>query len=129
MSEFGAEKDEIIGTVEISLHSKFFFGDYVPYVSNLAVNPAHRRQGIGRKLLLKCEQIALDWGFQEISLHVLENNYQAKRLYFSSGYRLCRIEYSVISWLFKRPRRLLLNKRILLPRQQSNFSGHGGKSG
>ena len=72
--------EEVIGTVEITVRSQSSWiptEPPAPYISNLAVSHAHRRQGIARKLLLKCEQIALEWGFKELSLHVLENNYQA----------------------------------------------------
>lgn len=110
--------EEIVGTVEIALRSTSpcsTVGSQYPYISNLAVRNSYRRQGIARKLLLKCEQISLEWGFQELSLHVLENNHQAQQLYFASGYRLHRIEPSLSSWLLKHPRRLLLNKQMLKP--------------
>jgi ribosomal protein S18 acetylase RimI-like enzyme len=109
-------KEEIVGTVEISLRcsGSWLMGSRDrPYISNLAVSNAYRRQGIARKLLLKCEQVALEWGFPEISLHVLDDNERAKHLYFSSGYRLHRIESSLGSWFLNSPKRLLLNKRVL----------------
>ncbi|MGK7877434.1 MAG: GNAT family N-acetyltransferase [Xenococcaceae cyanobacterium] len=116
------EGEEIVGTVEIALRSTCSWPticSQYPYISNLAVRNSARRQGIARKLLLKCEQVALDWGFQQLYLHVLENNYQARQLYFTSGYQLHRIESSLSGWLFKRPRRLLLNKHTLKPMAQA----------
>lgn len=103
--------EEIVGTVEISLRINSTSSDRSPYISNLAVSHTHRRQGIARKLLLRCEQIAWEWGCQEVSLHVLENNRPAKRLYFANGYRLRRIECSVNSFLFHHPKRFLLHKK------------------
>jgi ribosomal protein S18 acetylase RimI-like enzyme len=104
--------EEIVGTAEISIRSGATWSDRFPYISNVAVSYTHRRQGIARKLLIGCEQIAQEWGCQEVSLHVLENNYSAKRLYFATGYRLRRIEFSFMSWLLQRPRRLLLHKKM-----------------
>ena len=109
------DEENIVGTVDIAVRSHFSCSTRsasYPYISNLAVKNYYRRQGIGCKLLLRCEQTALDWGFKTIYLHVLENNHPAKQLYFSSGYRLDRIEYSLIGCLLNHPRRLLLNKQI-----------------
>lgn len=83
-----------------------------PYLSNLAVHPRDRRRGIGKQLLLNCERIALEWGFHDIYLHVLENNYQARQLYFKLGYRLHQIDSSWSSWLLGRPRQILLHKHL-----------------
>lgn len=110
--------DRVVGTVEISLRSPSFWSTYdgqYPYISNLAVSNSYRRQGAARKLLLKCEQIALNWGFKEIALHVLENNYQARQLYSSTGYELHRIESSLSNCFWMSPRRLLLNKQMSKP--------------
>ncbi len=107
-----ATLEEIIGTVELSLRSGLSRSSPGLYLANLAVNPEYRRQGVGRLLLTKCEQIAGEWGFQKVFLHVLEDNESAKRLYFSIGYQLERTEFSLESWLFRKPKRLLLGKRI-----------------
>lgn len=103
----------IVGTVEIALRFNYGFslmGGKNPYISNLAVTPAYRRQGIARKLLLKCEQIAHNWGYQKICLHVLADNYQAQQLYYSKGYRLVKEDSSIENWIFNRPQKLLLVK-------------------
>ncbi|MGF1482342.1 MAG: GNAT family N-acetyltransferase [Cyanophyceae cyanobacterium] len=84
------------------------------YISNLAVKASWRRQGIAQSLLARCEQLAQQWGFCRLSLHVLEDNYQARQLYAKRGYQLERIESSLGSWLFKQPRRLLLSKQMPL---------------
>jgi ribosomal protein S18 acetylase RimI-like enzyme len=104
--------EEVVGTVEIGLRAGGISGDRISYISNLAVSRVHRRQGVARKLLVRCEQIACEWGCQDISLHVLENNDNAKQLYFSCGYKLHQLEFSLSSWLLQHPRRLLLHKKI-----------------
>lgn len=109
------KKEQIVGTVELSVRSPYLWcnsGIRQLYICNLAVSHSHRRQGIAKKLLFKCEQIALEWGFKELFLHVLENNRQAKKLYFSHGYKVQRIESSLNSFFWKSPRRLFLNKQL-----------------
>lgn len=106
---------EVSGAVELclsgseSLTSKEYQSTYI---SNLAVSPNYRRQGIARRLLKNCEEITNKWGFSEIYLHVLDNNWQAQKLYKQCGYQICRAETSLTSWLFQQPRRLLLKKKI-----------------
>ncbi|HEY9641696.1 MAG TPA: GNAT family N-acetyltransferase [Coleofasciculaceae cyanobacterium] len=110
-----ASADRAIGTIEISLktpppwlspHTRYL------YVSNLAVHLDYRRQGVAQQLLQTCDRVAVDWGFQDIYLHVLESNHQARRLYLRSGYRLLRVETSIGSWLLGRPRQLFLHKSL-----------------
>ena len=105
---------EIVGTVEISLRSTSFWSNepQYPYISNLAVKQNYRRMGIGSQLLTKCEAIALDWGYQETRLHVLERNDSAKQLYCQNGYQISQIEANWGNlWLDYSPRLLL--KKIL----------------
>ena len=105
----------IIGTVEIGLKTPSMgpnLSSRCLYLSNLAVSPDYRRKGVAVKLLYRCEEIALEWGFNDLYLHVLENNESAKRLYFDRGYRLKYIEPAWMSWFFWRPRRMLLQKTL-----------------
>lgn len=105
----------IAGTVEMALRSTEPFarttGQYL-YLSNLAVRPTYRRRGVANQLLLSCERVALEWGFQDLYLHVLENNHQARQLYFKLGYRLHKVDLSWTTWLLGRPRQLFLHKRL-----------------
>lgn len=107
--------DDLIGTVEMALRHPHVFqfhqAKYL-YLSNLAVRAEHRRQGVAYHLLTACESIALSWGFQDIYLHVLENNYQARRLYLKTGYKLQQADPSWSAWLLRQPRRLLLHKHL-----------------
>ncbi|MBK4731239.1 GNAT family N-acetyltransferase [Oxynema sp. CENA135] len=106
---------EAIATVEMALRSPHPWPldtSSFPYLSNLAVAPHSRRRGAARHLLLACEEIAREWGYQELYLHVLENNRPARRLYFKMGYRLRQVDWSWGAWLFGQPRRLLLHKSL-----------------
>lgn len=113
----------IAGTVELALRtimlgtaysyiSSYSQSHQYPYLSNLAVHTTRRRQGVAGKLLLSCEQIAKSWGFDDLFLHVLENNHQARQLYLKLGYQLERVDTSWSHWLFQQPRQLLLHKRL-----------------
>jgi ribosomal protein S18 acetylase RimI-like enzyme len=106
------KQETILATAEIGLKASSFLAVPLPYISNLAVSPDRRRSGLARQLLLKCEQIAREWGFEELSLHVLNNNLPAYALYLSSGYRLQKTDGWLMSWLFNQPQKLFLSKKI-----------------
>ena len=104
----------IVGTAEIALRSASFWSNepQYPYISNLAVRQNYRRLGIGSQLLAKCAEIALDWGYVETRLHVLDKNDSAKQLYCHNGYQISQIEANWGNlWLDYSPR-LLLKKQI-----------------
>ena len=104
--------ETLVGTAEVTLRSSLIGMPRLPYISNFAVSPNYRRQGIGRQLLNRCEQVAQAWNCQDLALHVLEDNQPARQLYFNSGFQLHRIEPSWRHWLFNRPRRLYLQKKL-----------------
>ena len=106
-------KDTVVATAEIALRSGSFWSSdrAFPYISNLAVARNYRRLGIGSQLLSKCEQIALDWGYGETQLHVLDSNYSAKQLYCNYGYQISGVEANWGMWFDSTPR-LLLKKSI-----------------
>lgn len=107
--------EDLAGTVEMSLRSTDLWqcnGSGYPYLSNLAVRTTHRRRGVARQLLMNCERVALSWGYQDLYLHVLENNHQARQLYFKLGYRLHQVDGSWSAWLLGRPRQLFLHKHL-----------------
>jgi ribosomal protein S18 acetylase RimI-like enzyme len=114
---------DIAGTVEMAVRTiplganrscihPYCQSDRYPYLSNLAVHTTRRRQGVAGKLLLSCEQIARNWGFEDLFLHVLEDNHQARQLYLKLGYQLDRVDPSWSYWLFQKPRQMLLHKRL-----------------
>jgi ribosomal-protein-alanine N-acetyltransferase len=55
---------------------------------NLAVDPAHRRQGVGRELLGEGRKRLLQQGVRQIYLEVRASNEPALRLYYSVGFSL-----------------------------------------
>lgn len=58
----------------------------VAYISNLAVSPTTRRQGVGKVLMKAAEDAARDWGCKITALHCDPNNEDASRLYKGLGY-------------------------------------------
>lgn len=119
------QKQDVVGIVEMTMRSNCQtikvkeseekigeFSDYL-YVSNLAVSRNYRRQGIARRLLLSCEPLALKWGYEDIYLHVLDDNEGAKQLYLNLGYNIDRIETHPHYWIVSRPNRLLLRKNLI----------------
>lgn len=55
-------------------------------IHDLAVLPACRGQGVGRRLLEAVEQKARDMGCCKLTLEVLENNHRAKQVYEEAGF-------------------------------------------
>lgn len=110
----------LVGTVEVTLRCLSPWQLAIsksPYISNLAVAAKCRRQGIAQRLLLACERTVLEWGFQDLYLHVLENNQAARQLYSKIGYQVHRIDPHWTTILLKQPQRLMLHKRLTWPNQ------------
>jgi ribosomal protein S18 acetylase RimI-like enzyme len=107
--------DPIVGTIEIGLRAQPFWQLRYKrqlYLSNLAVKREYRRKGIAQQLLLVCERIALDWGYTDLYLHVLEDNQPARRMYLKAGYEVMQVESSLGSWILGRSRQLFLHKQL-----------------
>lgn len=107
-------KEQIIGTVELSVRCRYHWQgrkQYL-YLANLAVGQDYRRQGIGSQLLKYCEQIAANWSFAQLYLHVLASNNQAQQLYLQNGYKIQQVETDLYSLFVTSQRRLLLTKSI-----------------
>ena len=106
----------IVGTAELTLRSASFWSNEPqhPYISNLAVSKDYRRLGAGSQLLARCEEIALDWGYSETRLHVLDCNQSAKQLYCHNGYQISQIESNLSNLWFDCSPRLLLKKQIVV---------------
>jgi len=51
------------------------------YITNVAVNPAHRRQGYGRRIMLEMMRAAKALGALCMTLEVREGNHAAQALY------------------------------------------------
>lgn len=57
------------------------------YIDTVSVSPKFQGYGIGTKLLWKAEELALQKGYERISLNVAKNNRYAKKLYNRIGYQ------------------------------------------
>jgi [ribosomal protein S18]-alanine N-acetyltransferase len=63
------------------------FGELHAHLNLLAVDPRHRRRGIGRRMMTWLEQTALVAGIGEIGLEVRASNAGARRFYRALGYQ------------------------------------------
>jgi ribosomal protein S18 acetylase RimI-like enzyme len=109
------EANNLLGTVELGIrfsHSWTQGARSFPYLSNLAVSPQYRRHGVASGLLKNCEKVSQEWGFQDLYLHVLENNHQARQLYCKLGYRVHKVESNWNLLLPKSPNQILLHKPL-----------------
>ncbi len=109
------EDQKIVGTIEMGVRFNDSWTSVNPaflYLSNLAVHPSYRRLGVGSSLLIRCEQISQEWGFQDLYLHVLENNHYARQLYFKLAYQVCKVESPWNTLFLNRSRQILLHKHI-----------------
>ena len=108
-------RQSLAGTVEVTLRSltpwQGSLSKY-PYISNLAVKGEFRRQGIAQHLLLTCARSVQEWGYQDLYLHVLEDNQAARQLYAKAGYQQERSDPTWTAYLLRQPQRLLLRKRL-----------------
>ena len=58
------------------------------HITTFGVHPDHRRQGIGRRLLLALAEVALELGSARMTLEVRVSNEPAQRLYRSFGFNV-----------------------------------------
>ncbi|MDJ0781334.1 MAG: GNAT family N-acetyltransferase [Desulfosarcinaceae bacterium] len=74
-------------------HMRAFFSARVEgswFLDALGVAPAHQRQGIGRHLIERVRQQALERGYRALSLIVFADNEPALALYRTIGFRTVR---------------------------------------
>ena len=60
-------------------------------ITNIAVHPAYRREGIGSKLLELLTEVCQESGMETITLEVRESNLPARALYERRGFVLCGV--------------------------------------
>ena len=77
---------EIAGYVRLSRVFPIAASDHVLMISGIAVDPAFRRQGVGRALLDAAAREARGRGARRLTLRVLAHNEAAVRLYEQAGY-------------------------------------------
>jgi ribosomal protein S18 acetylase RimI-like enzyme len=91
---YGARSSILLGSAECSFH-EFFSTQLgrrrrqqaILYVTEVAVNPAARRRGIGFRLLVSIEELARGRETETLYLHVDVTNREAISLYEKAGYR------------------------------------------
>lgn len=83
-------KDIIAGYVHLNFHPLYapFARLNIPEIQDLFVSPDYRRQRIGENLILACEKIAVERGFDSIGIGVgVSGDFgAAQRLYIKLGY-------------------------------------------
>lgn len=107
--------NKLVGTVELGVRFSDAWtqvGKSFPYLSNLAVSPQYRRHGVASSLLTNCEKVSQEWGFQDLYLHVLESNYQARQLYLKLGYQVHKVESHWNLFFSKYSSQILLHKHL-----------------
>jgi ribosomal protein S18 acetylase RimI-like enzyme len=60
------------------------------YICGIAVTPDYRGRGIGKRLMQIARELALDHGYERLSLVVFEENTVALRLYRNLGYEVVK---------------------------------------
>jgi ribosomal protein S18 acetylase RimI-like enzyme len=60
------------------------------YICGIAVTPENRGHGIGKRLMQIARELALDHGYDRLSLVVFEENMVAVRLYRNLGYEVVK---------------------------------------
>lgn len=58
-------------------------------ITNIAIHPNYRREGIAAKLLALLTDICVEKGMETITLEVRESNLPARKLYEASGFSVC----------------------------------------
>ena len=89
------------------------------YISNMAVAPSHRQQGIATQMLHRCERIARLWGQSSVWLHVELQNKDAVSLYKGLGYK--QVPWwgsSALPWKGKKKQILLVKELRPLPKRK-----------
>ncbi len=109
--------NNLVGTLEVGVRysdSWTEVGRSLPYLSNLAVSSKYRRLGAASQLLQASEKFVREWGFEDLYLHVLENNHQARQLYLKFGYRVHKVESNWNIFFLRNSRQILLHKHLVL---------------
>ncbi|MEM9804176.1 MAG: GNAT family N-acetyltransferase [Cyanobacteria bacterium P01_D01_bin.56] len=84
---FTAGQPTAIGCLWLGQSINQLTGALQAYIYLVYVDPAHRRQGIGRKLMNHAKQWSTEQGYDQISLQVFLQNIPARKLYKSLGYK------------------------------------------
>ena len=81
---------DLVGFAELSIRRDHVAGTAVtpiPYLEGWYVDPAYRRQGIGKALICSIESFALQAGFTELASDAEINNYSGIEMHNRLGFR------------------------------------------
>lgn len=84
---FTATQSKPIGCIWLGQSIDQLTGALQAYIYLVYVDPAHRRQGLGRKLMNHAKSWAIEHGYDQMSLQVFLKNTAARNLYESLGYQ------------------------------------------
>lgn len=96
------EGQGIIGQLFIQLFSgrkELADGRERAYIYGFRIQPAYRRAGLGKRMLIIAEQELIQLGYRMVTLNVSTNNPDAKRLYEHLGYQVVGSEPGKWSYL------------------------------
>jgi GNAT superfamily N-acetyltransferase len=79
-------KDKAIGIATCFLGFSTFAAKPLIHIDDLSVLPAHRRQGVGQRLLTEIEEKAREMDCCKLTLQVQENNHSARQVYAAAGF-------------------------------------------
>ncbi len=61
------------------------------HITNIAIHPAFRRRGLGRRLLIHLLELAVEKGVSKATLEVRRSNEAAQRLYLGFGFEMIAV--------------------------------------
>jgi ribosomal-protein-alanine N-acetyltransferase len=74
------------GQSKVLAYGVYSMEESVATIMNVAVHPAYRRRGLGRRLIIHMSESAISFGARRVKLLVAENNSAARALYRSLNF-------------------------------------------
>lgn len=81
------------GFIHLQTQTDYFNGEKHGYISDLVVEKSFEGQGVGRLLIHKAEEWALQKGYHMLTLYVFSGNTHARHLYEKHGFEEEVIKY------------------------------------
>jgi ribosomal protein S18 acetylase RimI-like enzyme len=88
----GSKEERKMGFAMVRLGEKHVEDAPAGELLALAVMPEYQRQGLGKALLGRVEDLALQYGLVELHLHTARDNFPARYLFHKTGYRAARLK-------------------------------------
>lgn len=117
LTDTGNSQKELVGVVDVTVQREESVLQHLPgakeylYVSGIAVLNKFRRQKVATTLLKACDILAAIWGFEYLVLRAYEDDYGARKLYSSAGYRVASGDSLWMTTWIGRRRRVLMTKQ------------------